>query len=131
MKTETTFTNAGWDFNNVWEIVGDNYPTLKPVLVSIEENNTDIIPSNYVLEQNYPNPFNPTTIIKFGLPKAGNVELSVYNILGQKIATLVNKEFAQGTFEYTFDAGNLTSGIYLYKLQAGGYSQVRKMLLIK
>ncbi len=95
------------------------------------DNKTENIPSEYQLSQNYPNPFNPTTKISFSIPKATNVELSVFNILGQKVATLVNKELAAGSYKYDFDASNLTSGIYFYKLQAKDYSQVRKMMLLK
>ena len=99
-------------------------------IVSVEKELNNI-PMVFSLKQNYPNPFNPTTVIKFSLPKASEVNLSVYNILGQKVVSLVNKELAQGTYEYQFDASNLTSGIYFYKLQANKYSQVKKMLLIK
>jgi len=83
------------------------------------------------LSQNYPNPFNPTTEISFSIAKAGNTELSIYNILGQKVTTLVSKELNAGSHKYQFDASNLTSGIYFYKLQSGDFTSIKKMMLLK
>ena len=132
MKTASTFTDAGWDFTNVWEIVGDNYPTLRALPVTaVDDEEPNNIPVQYSLEQNYPNPFNPTTTIRFGLPTSGNVTLIVYNILGQKVATIVNARLNAGTYQYQFNAGHLSSGIYLYKLQTKDYLQIKKMMLIK
>lgn len=85
----------------------------------------------YYLTQNYPNPFNPTTKINFNLPVAENVKLTVYNLLGQEIKTLVNGYKESGVYNYTFDAKELNSGIYIYKLESGNYSQTRKMTLVK
>jgi hypothetical protein len=89
------------------------------------------IPIEYKLDQNYPNPFNPTTNINFSLPERSFVELKVYNILGTEISTIVNKELPDGNYTYTFNAGNLSSGIYLYKLNTGKLSITKKMTLIK
>ncbi len=89
------------------------------------------IPSTYKLSQNYPNPFNPSTVISFSIPNASITKLSVYNILGQEVATLVNKELSAGSYKFEFNANSLTSGIYFYKLQSNNYSQVKKMMLIK
>lgn len=90
------------------------------------------IPGRFALEQNYPNPFNPATLISFSLPRAASVELSVYNLLGQRIATLIEgTAYAAGQHEVTFDARGLASGVYLYKLSAGDFTQTRKMLLMK
>ena len=90
---------------------------------------------NFKLEQNYPNPFNPSTIIKYQIPdnngQTQNIKLSVSNILGQEIAVLVNKEQKAGTYEVEFTADNLTSGVYIYKLQAGKFSKTNKMSLLK
>lgn len=84
------------------------------------------------LEQNYPNPFNPTTNIRFSLPNAADVTLTVYNVLGQKVATLLNNsKFTQGSHDIAFDARNLASGVYIYRIEAGAFSQSRKMMLIK
>ncbi len=90
-----------------------------------------VTPDKFELVQNFPNPFNPTTSISFSLPQAGNVKLAVYNLLGQEVQTLVNGFKEQGTHSVTFEAKNLNSGIYLYKLEANGFSSVRKMTLLK
>jgi hypothetical protein len=90
-----------------------------------------ITPSKFELSQNYPNPFNPSTAITFALPQAGNVKLAVYNLLGQEVQILVNGFKSEGTHTVNFEAKNLNSGIYLYKLEANGISSVRKMTLIK
>ncbi|MGE5430536.1 MAG: TIM-barrel domain-containing protein, partial [Syntrophomonadaceae bacterium] len=83
------------------------------------------------LEQNYPNPFNPATIIKFSIAERSFVNLSVYDILGRKITSLVNEEKPAGNFEVSFNAGSLPSGIYIYVLTAGQYREIRKMNLVK
>ncbi len=93
--------------------------------------NEESMKMNYKLEQNYPNPFNPSTIISFFLPKAGLTKLSVYNLLGQEIAVLTNKEMLSGSYEYEFDASRFSSGIYFYQLQSGTFVTIKKMLLIK
>ncbi len=89
------------------------------------------IPENYSLMQNYPNPFNPSTIISLAIPLSGNTNLSIYNILGEKVATLVNKELSVGSYEYQFDASNLSSGIYFYRLQSKKFTSIKKMMLVK
>lgn len=86
---------------------------------------------SYKLSQNYPNPFNPTTVIKFSLPKSGITTLEVFNILGEKVATLVDKKLSAGNYAFDFNAKNLPSGIYIYRLEANNFSAVRKMLLLK
>ncbi len=89
------------------------------------------MPENYFLSQNYPNPFNPTTVIKYSIKDAGMVSLKVYNILGQEVATLVNKVQIQGLYEVEFNAQHLTSGIYFYRLTVGSFSEAKKLLLLK
>ena len=97
--------------------------------VSVE--NTSSIPSAYALAQNYPNPFNPTTNIKFALPAAGKVNLTVYSISGELVTRLVDKEMQAGWHEVTFNAQNLASGIYIYRIQSGQFGYSRKMILMK
>ncbi len=94
------------------------------------------IPSTFILDQNYPNPFNPTTKIRYSIPIVGNadlrsVQLKVYDILGNEVATLVNKEQAAGSYEVDFNAAGLSSGMYFYSLTAGNFSSTKKMILIK
>ena len=91
----------------------------------------DEIPQSFMLYQNYPNPFNPATTIKFALPVDSKVKINVYNSLGQLVETLVDKEMESGYHEVNFDASRLSSGVYLYQLQAQDYVSVKKMLLIK
>jgi hypothetical protein len=85
----------------------------------------------YTLAQNYPNPFNPTTLISFTLPEAGTVKLTVYNLLGQEIKTLVSGYKDSGVHFYYFDAEDLNSGVYIYKFETKGFTQTRKMTLFK
>jgi hypothetical protein len=95
------------------------------------KNGQNIIPGTYNLFQNYPNPFNPVTQISFALPVAGNVNLVVFDILGREIATLVNGFTKAGTHSVEFNASNLASGVYLYRINAGDYVETKKMMLIK
>lgn len=88
-------------------------------------------PVRFSLSQNYPNPFNPNTNLEFGISKLGFVSLKIFNLLGKEIATLVNSELKPGYYKYDFNAGNLPSGIYFYKLTAGEFSETKKMNLIK
>ena len=88
-------------------------------------------PNTFALEQNYPNPFNPTTNIKFALPKTADVTLTIYNMLGQKVNTLINEKMTSGFHVVPFDASNLSSGMYIYRIQAGSFTSTKKMLLIK
>lgn len=87
--------------------------------------------SSYKLEQNYPNPFNPVTNIQFSIPYATNVKLSIYNILGQRVATIINTQMAAGTHRIEFDASYLSSGIYFYRLETPDYTNIKKMILMK
>ncbi|MGH2575846.1 MAG: T9SS type A sorting domain-containing protein, partial [Ignavibacteria bacterium] len=89
------------------------------------------IPREYMLMQNYPNPFNPSTKITYALPKAGNVKLAVYDILGKEVAVLVNEFKQVGRFTVEFNAKNLSSGAYFYKLEAGDFTDVKKMVILK
>jgi hypothetical protein len=88
-------------------------------------------PTEFKIYQNYPNPFNPKTVISYALPKAGKVELFVYNLLGQKLVELVNSEMPAGHHTINFDASNLSSGVYFYSFQAGRFTDVKKMILLE
>jgi len=96
--------------------------------VGTSQNN---LPTQFNLEQNYPNPFNPTTTISYSLPHESYVRLSIFNTLGQNVRTLVNQFEEAGNKSVSFDAGSLSSGVYFYRLQAGTFSNVKKLLLIK
>lgn len=107
-----------------------------PTLVTGIEDETINLPNEFMLYQNYPNPFNPTTTIRYSIPsevkcQMSNVILKVYDILGQEITTLVNEEKIPGVYEVKFDATNLSSGMYFYRLQSGNYSEIKKMILLK
>ena len=99
------------------------------ILTSV--NQSEKSPAKFELKQNYPNPFNPSTTIKYQIPKAGMVSIKVYNILGQEVSTLVNGMKNSGSYEVNFNANNLASGTYIYRLQAGSFVQTKKMLLLK
>jgi len=88
-------------------------------------------PKTFLLEQNYPNPFNPSTTIRYQLPVASEVKLEVYDVLGKKVATLVSERQAAGYYQYVWNANGLTSGVYFYRLQAGGFVETKKMMLVK
>jgi hypothetical protein len=90
-----------------------------------------IIPKRFTLAQNYPNPFNPSTTIQFQIPNSSFVNLKVFDILGREVATLVNEEKPAGSYEVEFEASNLPSGVYLYKLQAGNITETKKMILLR
>jgi photosystem II stability/assembly factor-like uncharacterized protein len=88
-------------------------------------------PDNYYLNQNYPNPFNPNTKIRFQIKESGLVTLKVYNLLGKEVVTIINGNMQPGTYETPFSGNGLNSGMYIYKLQAGNYTETKKMCLIK
>jgi hypothetical protein len=91
----------------------------------------DEVPTEFLLSQNFPNPFNPSTKIKYSIPQSSKVVIKVFDILGNEIETLVNEEKPAGTYEVTWSAANLSSGVYLYQLMAGSYNETKKMLLMK
>jgi len=98
-------------------------------IVNVE--NIDNMPSEYALDQNYPNPFNPSTTIQYSLKESGNVDLSVYNTLGQKVLSLVNEHQNVGSRSVKFDASHLASGIYIYRIKANNFMASKKLLLLK
>lgn len=89
------------------------------------------IPANFALEQNYPNPFNPATIIKFSLPEKQNVTITIFNALGEQVRDVVSGEFDAGYHTVNFNASDLSSGVYIYRIDAGNFSDVKKMMLLK
>jgi len=89
------------------------------------------IPTQYTLSQNYPNPFNPSTKINFSLPQTGKVVITLFDALGRKVKDIVDQEFAVGNHSLNFDASNLTSGVYFYRLQSDNFVQTRKMVLLR
>jgi hypothetical protein len=101
------------------------------LIVGIDDNNFLDVPVQFRLYNNYPNPFNPTTTISFSIPELSLVTLKVYDVLGNEIITLVNEEKPTGSYEVEFDAKELVSGIYFYKLQTGDYTNTKKMILFK
>ena len=93
--------------------------------------NEEGIPTNFALKQNYPNPFNPATNIEFSIPVKGFVSLKIYDITGREVAQLVNTHLYPGLYTANFDASRLSSGVYFYTLRAEGFTQTKKMLLVK
>jgi hypothetical protein len=89
------------------------------------------VPVKFELSQNYPNPFNPTTNIRFAIPEAGLVSIKVYNVIGQEVATILNEYKNAGSYIVDFNAANLSSGVYFYKLSSTKYSDTKKMILLK
>ena len=143
---DTTFTFTATDFWEggsvyTWTVSADDgtvsvtgsstFTINTPIVTGIDSEGG--IPLDYVLEQNYPNPFNPSTQIRFGIPMADNVRLSVYNALGQEVAVLHNGPIGAGYHTVTFEARDLSSGLYFYRLNSsnGQHLQIRKMLLMK
>jgi hypothetical protein len=89
------------------------------------------LPTGFTLEQNYPNPFNPTTVISFQLPVGENVKIAVYNLLGQQVAVLADRDYAAGSHTVTFNGSGLTTGSYFYRIESGHFTATKKMILIK
>jgi hypothetical protein len=116
--------------------VGNSGKILSNSIIVGMSNNEENLPIKYYLHQNYPNPFNPITKIKFDIPTLykggrGGVSLKVFDITGREIQTLVNSDLKPGTYEITFDGSNLSSGIYFYRLEAGEFRDVKKLVLLK
>jgi photosystem II stability/assembly factor-like uncharacterized protein len=119
--------NEGW-------IVGNNGTILHTTnggVSFIEEEQIDEMPTEYLLSQNYPNPFNSSSVIKYSILKSSQVSIKIFNTLGEEQETLVNQEKSVGTYELNWNAANLPSGVYFYRLQTGDFVQTKKMLLLK
>ncbi len=104
---------------------------VQPAFITSVNNENELVPKQYTLSQNYPNPFNPSTNIKYSLPKASDVTIKIYDILGREVRTLVNKEQQPGNYVITFNSNKLASGTYIYRIIAGDFVQVKKMMLLK
>jgi hypothetical protein len=99
--------------------------------VGIKSEETEKIPASFSLEQNFPNPFNPSTTIQYSLPFSEKVSLKIFNLLGEEVKTLVDEYREAGKHSVQFNANNLASGIYFYKLQAGNFVETKKMILLR
>ena len=110
---------------------GDGLSIYRNTLITAVDEQPNPVPEQMELRQNYPNPFNPTTAIRLHLPQARRVKLEVYSILGEKVATLLNEMRSAGTHTIDFEASHLATGVYLYRLEAGAFVQVRKMMYVK
>jgi hypothetical protein len=110
-------------------VYGTSFSVTQPVITDLTHNTT--VPKEFQLYQNYPNPFNPTTSIRFDVPKSSIVKIKVYDLTGKEITELVNQEMTPGVYETTWEASNFASGVYFYKITAGDYTKVLKMVLIK
>jgi photosystem II stability/assembly factor-like uncharacterized protein len=131
--------NTGWPLPNVGSLaVNESYLFAggldiwrRPLTQLAVKEEIPTKPTSFALEQNYPNPFNPSTVIGYQLAVSSQTTLKVYDVLGREVATLVNERQAAGNHDVKFDASKLTSGIYFYRLTVGGYTQTKKMLLVK
>jgi hypothetical protein len=151
LTRDTAAVITQYNAGNFWSIYISNMPeyfgdtldaqflynaiTFNDQFTSINDNEKTI-PHSYLLEQNYPNPFNPRTNIKYKLLQTSNVDLSIYNHLGQKIKTLINGEQSMGNYQVQWNGTNyegsqVSSGIYYYRLKTGTYIQTRNMLLVR
>jgi photosystem II stability/assembly factor-like uncharacterized protein len=124
LAVDNTFLYAGERRTGVWR------RPLSEMVTSAEPYGGEI-PCAFALRQNYPNPFNPATVVSYQLPVASDVRVAVYDLLGREVAVLVNERKAAGSYEVQFDASGLSSGVYLYRLMAGGFTQTLKMVVVK
>ncbi len=123
-------SNQNGEAFGLFAALGDG--TVVP-LSAVTSNKEDeaLTPVKYGLQQNYPNPFNPSTVINFSVPEQQLVQLKVYNVIGQEVATLVNNVMNSGNYSVTFDAADFSSGVYFYELRTDAYKEVKKMMLAK
>lgn len=126
-----TCTWRALGFNGADSVSANPYiVTIRRTPVGINQISS-VVPSGFSLYDNYPNPFNPKTVIKFDVAENGRVALKVYNILGEEVASLVNRQLAAGTYTADFDASSLSSGLYFYRLESEGYTATKRMMLLK
>jgi hypothetical protein len=122
-------TTGGVIGDLTWELPNGYNSLQSDIATDVKE--TRLQPDEFALGQNYPNPFNPTTKIEFAVPASGNVSLKVFNVLGQEVTTLINKQMQAGVHQVNFDASKLSSGLYIYKLESGANIITKKMMLLK
>jgi hypothetical protein len=130
---DNSITEVGTYYYRLRQVDNDglvNYSSPVSISISVLSVNESIL-LTYKLEQNYPNPFNPSTTIKYGLPEQAHVTLTVHNTLGQRVATLVNEKQNEGYHKVVFNNPSLPNGVYFYRLQAGTFTDTKKLLLIK
>lgn len=102
------------------------------LITSVEQISDDAtIPKQFRLEQNYPNPFNPSTTIQFAIPVSSPVSIKLYDVLGRQVVVLLDEEMQPGVYKLSFEAGELASGVYFYRIQASEFTQTRKLMLLK
>ncbi|MFQ6007665.1 MAG: T9SS type A sorting domain-containing protein [Candidatus Zixiibacteriota bacterium] len=106
-------------------------PEFEPVTVALSNTSAPALPKDYALKQNYPNPFNPTTEIAFDLPEPAHVKLTIYNVLGQTVETLMERDMEAGSHTVTWDARKNASGVYFYRITTNNFTDTKKMLLLK
>ena len=128
--------SVSFNIRNTGLINGEAQMIARQVILSVTTgitsvNNNIAPPKQYELDQNYPNPFNPATIISYQIPVSGIVTLKVYDVLGREVKTLVNAFKSQGKYSVSFNANNLSSGVYFYQLESGNYTSIKKMVLLK
>ncbi|WKZ25075.1 MAG: T9SS type A sorting domain-containing protein [Patescibacteria group bacterium] len=114
----------------IYLVRSDGLISFTDINVGIQTTSTEV-PDGFQISQNYPNPFNPETKINFQIPKGDFVSLKVFDITGKEVATLVNQNLEAGSYEYSFNASNLTSGVYFYTIQAGQFTETKRMVLVK
>jgi len=131
LKKDTGLVSLEMGGTVIGNFESSSFQLLHKVVLEVERNPGDAIPNAIILLQNYPNPFNPSTTIRYSMPHRSHATLSVYNALGQQVAILVNQDLQAGYHEVRFDASNLASGIYFYRLIAGDFVQTRKLCLVR
>jgi hypothetical protein len=127
----TDALNSVTETKSICQYARSVYENNFDIETSVNEKADNLTPDNFYLSQNYPNPFNSTTSIKYQIPELSFVKLKIFNLLGEEVKTMVNNENPAGSYEVNFDAANLPSGIYFYRLQAGDYIETKKMVLMK
>ena len=130
LSANSSLIDAGTDIGRHFKGNAPDIGAFESDIVN-EVNENIKVPAGFNLGQNYPNPFNPATIIEYNIPAPSRVTLRIYNLTGQEVRELINKEEPQGEYSITFKAGRLASGIYFYKLSANGSTQIKKMVLLK